>query len=103
MVDYVDEPTCICTTDVNNIQRQYCTEASNLIHINYVIRIYLFPESKLNIRKLITINLPTGFYEGGLTRFVIEFNSSTIICKWPQIKVNETFGFQSRQNMLGTG
>ena len=27
-----------------------------------------------------------------LTRFVIEFNSSTIFCKWPQIKVNETLG-----------
>lgn len=40
---------------------------------------------------------------GSLTGFVIEFNSSTIFCKWPQIKVNETLGFQSRQNMLGTG
>lgn len=38
-----------------------------------------------------------------LTRFVIEFNSSTIFCKRPQIKVNETLGFQSQQNMLGTG
>lgn len=57
----------------------------HLIWFIYVIRIYLFPASKLYIRKLIKINLPTGFYVGSLTRFVIEFNSSTIFCKWPQI------------------